>query len=44
MIIYTDAMYAANTKVSARIGIVIYDPADPETMRWVPTSPGSESG
>jgi hypothetical protein len=30
--------------VPARIGIVIYDPADPATRRWVPSSPDGKSG
>lgn len=44
VIVYTDAMYAANAAVPARIGIVIYDPEDPETRHWVPSSPGGSSG
>jgi hypothetical protein len=43
VLVYTDAMYAANAEVPARIGIVIYDPADPTTRRWV-SAPGGKSG
>ena len=42
--IYTNAMYAATAKIPARIGIVIYDPEDPETKRWVASSPGGSTG
>ena len=33
IVVYTDAMYAAGSEVPARIGVVIYDPLDPEA-KW----------